>query len=321
MPVLPLTSASTGPPSSSSLLSRLSSSWGGVVDGKQSSTLPAEAVPQHQQQQQQRQHGHQGQQGHHAGGGAANEVARERLVGANNNGGISPTNSTYGNPSSSTSSSQAAWRYKVHKALRGKVMLVTNAWTATLVLTILLAVVFRALQPSEEPGIGVVHYEWRVDPLDPNRLSLAELDLYVRGVGRFMMDFGPSKVEVYPMEADEEVTVEHRDEATLATMKLAEVSIPNWSLTLGHDGVIVSAVEPSEYFSTGQTPVGGGEGEEVKEVILTGNFYGYVTVSASLPSRIFMKCYLITDLASVEGPRCESEYLPHIKRGSLNEGS
>ena len=320
MPVLPLTSASTGPPSSSSLLSRLSSSWGGVVDGKQSSTLPAEAVPQHQQQQQ-GQHGHQGQQGRHARGGAANEVERERHVGANNNGGISPTNSTNGNPSSSTSSSQAAWRYKVRKALRGKVMLFTNAWTVTLVFTILLAVVFRALQPSEEPGVGVVHYEWRVDPLDPSRLSLAELDLDVRGVGRFTMDFGPSKVEVYPMEADEEVTVEHRDEATLATMKLAEVSIPNWSLTLWHDGGIVSAVEPSEYFSTGQTPVEGGEGEEMKEVILTGNFYGYVTVFASLPSRIFLKCYLITDLASVEGPRCESEYLPHIKRGSLNEGS
>jgi hypothetical protein len=305
MPVLPLTSGVGGPPSSS-LLSRLSSAWEGGGGGKQSST--SEEQHHHQQQ---------GQQSQQAGRGTTNETERVRLVDAAN-AGISPTNSTTENPIPSTSSSQAAWRYKLHKALRGKVMLVTNAWTATLVLTILLAVVFRALQPSEEPGIGVAHYAWRVDPLDPGRLSLAELDLQAYGVGRFMMDFGPSTVEVYPMEADEEVNVAHRNETVLDPLRLAELSIPNWSVAIGHDGSTVSAVEPSGYFSTAQTHLAGGAGDNA-QVILTANMYGYVTVFASLPSRIFMKCYVKTDVASLEGPRCESDYLPHINRGMIDE--
>jgi hypothetical protein len=128
------------------------------------------------------------------------------------------------------------------------------------------------------------------------------------------MDFGPRVVEVYPMEADEEVNVERRDEAVLAALRLAEVSIPNWSLSIGHDDGIVSAVGPSGYFSTGQTHLGGGAGDNA-QVILTVSMYGFVTVFASLPSRIFMKCYVKTDVASVEGPRCESEYLPAYQSG------
>ncbi len=304
MPVLPLTSAgaSTGPPSSSWLSRLLSSAWGG---GKESSTLLAEEGPRQQQQQ--------------AGVGPISEVERDVLDGAHDE----ATKSTSGNPIFSTSSSQAVWRYKLHKALWGKVMLISNAWTATLVLTILLAVVFRALQPTEEPGIGVAHYAWRADPLDPGQRSLAELDLDVRGTGCFTMEFDPSIVELYPMEADELVSVEHREEAALAALKLAEMSTPNWSLTRGHNIGIVSAKKPSGYFSTGQNIPGRGRAggdDDIKQVILTVNMYGFVTVFASLPSRIFMKCYVMTDLASVKGPRCESVYLPHIKRGAVEEG-
>jgi len=246
-------------------------------------------------------------------------VERDVLVGSHDE----TTKSTNGSPIFSTSSSQEVWRDKLHKALRAKVMLVSNAWTATLVLTILLAVVFRALQPTEEPGIGVAHYAWRVDPLDPGQRSLAELDLDVRVTGSFSMEFDPSIVELYPMDADELVSVEHREEAALAALKLAEVPIPNWSLTRGHNIGIVSAKKPSGYFSTGQNIPGRGRAggdDEIKEVILTVNMYGFVTVFASLPSRIFMKCYVMTDLASVKGPRCESVYLPHIKRGAVEEG-
>ncbi|EWM28228.1 hypothetical protein Naga_100004g120 [Nannochloropsis gaditana] len=304
VPVLPLTA--TGQPTTSLLSSlgrRLSvASRASLLHGRRAgrSTSREGTTPRQLLQEGSK-------QGHRIMGVDATKVGR---IGDEIDGATRSENSNDKLPPSS-SPSQAAWREQLRKTLRGKLMLVTNAWTATLILTILLAVVFRALQPTEEPGLGVTHYAWRGDPSDPNRLSLEELDLDVRGIGRFKMEFGPSKVQLYPMEADEEVRVGHRDEAALADFLLAEISMPSWNVTLGHDFTIVSAVKASTFFSARRSPLT----SKREQVILSGNFHGYVTLFASLPSRIFLKCYLQTDLASVEGSRCESQYLPDMRRG------
>ncbi len=212
----------------------------------------------------------------------------------------------------SNANPQASWRRLVRGALRGKIMLMANVWTSTLVITILLAVVFRALQPTEQPSIGVEHYSWLADPQDAKRVSLDELYLDVRCLGRFTMEFSEATLDIFPLEADGLVTADHRDESALAPLLLAQVALPSWNMFLSHSVMSVSASAPSAFFAVSG---GGGEGldqQQDGEVILTGNFDGYVTVFASLPTRIFLKCYLKTSLASPHMARCESAYQPHI---------
>lgn len=218
-------------------------------------------------------------------------------------------------------------------------MMIANIWTCTLIVIILLAVIFRAMQPTEAPAIHIVRYAWSIDPNNASRISLADVGLDAHGIGRFIMDFSATTLNIIPLEAEQDLgSIEDADDPDWASQVLAKVPLPAWAVRLGHDGATVTSVGASEYFAPPpptSSPLmssdEGGRGEVNKgEVIVVGNFVGNVTVFASLPARLFMKCRLrlpstvsslVPDhenvLAQSEEAVCMSEYLPHIKEGRL----
>lgn len=160
-----------------------------------------------------------------------------------------------------------------------------------------------------EPGASILHYAWELDPADDGRVRLDELELAIKGVGRYMMDFPPATLVLRaappgepgpgpmpPLRADEVV------EGVLTQME-----IPGWRLRLGHDGVTVAVEATSPYFP--YRPDAGAE------VLATAVFEGTVQVYSRLPARIYMSCRLPASAVATDAPVCWSQYVPYTQKG------
>jgi len=165
--------------------------------------------------------------------------------------------------------------------------------------------------------VSVLHHEWELDPANDEQVQLAVLDLDVRGVGRYTLNFQnttlairkpppPPKGEKAKEQGQEQEKGKDSKAAEMGIV-LAEMAIPGWQLRLAQSNVVVSAAQPSPFIPY--------QPDTVPELVLTAVFDGVVSVFASLPSRIFLTCRLKASVLSEEPPVCDSYYVSHIQKG------
>lgn len=139
-------------------------------------------------------------------------------------------------------------------------------------------------------------------------VRLDELELAIKGVGRFTMDFPAATLVLRAAPAEPgpgpmpPATPEEDAEGVLTQMDL-----PGWVVPLGHDGVVVAVEPASPYFPY--------RPDAVPEVLATAVFEGTVQVYSRVPARIYMSCRIQSSAVATDAPVCWSKYMPHIQRG------
>lgn len=215
------------------------------------------------------------------------------------------------------SSSSSTGRLQLRRALRSNLFTLANLWTCALVATVLLALIFRAMQPTEAPSISILRHEWELDPANDAQVRLAIVELDGKGVGRYTMQFAPARLVVHkppppPAVPPGEEGAGAADPRPLEPAMVyeeadvvASVEVPGWALRLGHSDVLVSVDEPSAFFPY----------EPDAELLLSAVFDGSVAVFASLPSRIYMTCRVKASVLDNDALECVSRYVAHIRKG------